>query len=145
MSGFCFTFWQVLFLYFIFDFFNRGRALCFACSLLPTSKFIIEFGFEFLIQRIYSGRFGKFFCGKTHCFSQIVNQINDDFDLLMSKHDAFVNLVFRNFLGKTFDHGDGVFRASHDQIQIAFQNLSIGRENNKFTSNLGDANRAGGL
>ena len=50
----------------------------------------------------------------------------------MAEFDGVNHPVFLDFVGSSLDHDDGLCRANHHQIQLAFAHFAVGRIDDKF-------------
>ncbi len=83
--------------------------------------------------------------GQTGLGAKFLDGADNLDDLLVAEHDRLQHAVFRHLASEAFDHGDGVARAGHDQIEVAFLHLRMRRHDDKVVADAADADGAGDL
>ena len=64
----------------------------------------------------------------------------DFLDFFMGCHDAFQDVLFRNFLGAPFNHEDSIFCTCNDDVKVSVCQLFLGWINHELTINPTHAN-----
>ena len=119
---------------------NGTGSLQLAPGLLGRLEFVVVLVLELVEKAIVFRRFERRLF-HTDLLVQLPLQSTHFLDHAMTELDRFDHVIFRHLASETFDHRHCLFRARHDQVQIAFLQLVLRRERHKFAVDAPDTSR----